>query len=328
MAKHNWLKRVAILGTVILSVSGTFTWSAEPDHFRQYRYPADGFEAAFPQKPLEFRTDGDPDRGYVNSYQAVVINPFSQYSVFVSHSPKRVFEDASIDAYLEGFVRGLILVSDDPVVEYTRRTKFLDFPALEYQYAHKIEGVPVVGRGLVLIVDGEHIRLSQIYTTNDSNADKNFQRFVSSFRLMPIDGALSSRFDDRSRGISFSRPDGWQPDTPGFAQVAAIFSNPGGHSITVLDSGTPGYVCDNYSAEIQTTQGVQATGKISANGRPVIWMKSTAHNAAAGIRMTSVHYCVNTVRGAIIMTGAAPEQTFFRSETIFRNAATSMVVRK
>lgn len=303
--------------------------SAETNHFSQYRYAGDGFVVAFPSKPLKFRTDIGPDRGFVNSYQAVVINPISQYSVFVSHSPKRVFADASIDAYLGGIVRGLTTASDEAVLKYTRPIKFLGFPAIEYQYTHKIEGVPVVGRGIVLIVDGEHIRLSQIYATNERNAEKNFKRFVGSFRLIPIDSALSKqRFENRSRNISFSAPDGWQQGTPKFAQEVASFANPGAHIITVVDSGTPAYACDNYKREMQATQGVQVAGEISAHGRTLTWLKSTAHNAAAGIRMTSVHYCVNTMRGAVIMMGSAPEQTFFRSETIFRNAATSMVVRK
>lgn len=317
------------LGTIIFSVPVTIAWSAEPDHFRQYRYPTDGFEVAFPQKPLEFRTDRGPDHGYVNSYQAIVINPVSQYSVFISHSPKRVFEDTAIDAYLEGIVRGLTTASDEAVLKYTRRTKLLGFPAIEYQYTHKIEGVSVIGHGIVLLVDGEHIRLSQIYATNDSNAGNGFKKFVGSFRLMSIDGTLSKqRFDDRPRSISFSPPDGWKRGTPKFAQVVAIFSNPGGHSITVLDSSTPAYVCDNYKLEIQATQGVQSVGEITASGRIATSLKSTAYNPAAGIQMTSVHYCVNTTKGAVIMIGAAPEQTFFRSETIFRNAATSLLVRK
>jgi hypothetical protein len=329
MAKHTFMKRIAILGTIILSLFVTFSWSAEPDHFRQYRYPADGFEVAFPQKPLEFRTDIGPDYGHVNSYQAVVVSPASQYSVFISHSPERVFRDASIDAYLEGIVRGLTTASDDAALKYTRRTKFLGFPSIEYQYTHKIEGVPVIGRGIVLLVDGEHIRLSQIYATNDSNAEDNFKKFVGSFRLISIDGPLSKqRFDDRARSISFSPLDGWKQRTPKFAQVAAIFVNPGGHSITVLDISTPAYVCDNYKLELQAMQGVQSTGETSARGRPVTWLKSTAHNPVAGIRMSSVHYCVNTMKGAVIMIGAAPEQTFFRSEVMFRNAATSMIVRK
>jgi hypothetical protein len=240
-----------------------------------------------------------------------------------------VFEDAAIDTYLEGIVRGLTAASYDSVLKYTRKTKYLGFRAIEYQYTHKIGGMPVVGRGIVLLVDGDHIRISQIHAVDDRNAEINFNKLVGSFRLMPIDGPLSrQRFDDRARGISFLPPDNWKQGTPKFVQVAAIFANPGGHSITVVDSGTPAYVCDSYKLEIQATQGVQSTGELTVRGRPVIWLKSTARNPTARIRMTSVHYCVNTVKGAMIMIGAAPEQTFFRSELMFRNAANSMVVRE
>jgi hypothetical protein len=303
-------------------------YSAEPDHFSRYRYAEDGFEATFPSKPLYFRTDKGPEFGHVNSYQAVVVNPFSQYSVFVNHSQTKLFKDASIDAHLEGIVRGLTIELKKAALKNKRRLRFLGFPALEYQFADKIEGVPVVFRGMVFIVDGDHIRLSQIYVPNDQGADVNYQRFTGSFRLTPIDAPLSNqRFEDRSRGVSFSPPDGWKKGAGKFAQVVAVFSNPAGHSITVLDSGTPAYVCDNYKAEIHTTQGLQATGQITVQGRVVPWFKSTVHHPAAKIRLTSIHYCFASTKGALILIGTAPEDTFFRSEMIFRKAAASSAVR-
>lgn len=331
MANYNLVYRTAIFSTIIYCLFVTFAWPAEVDHFRKYRFPSDGFEAAFPQKPLESQIKIDSEHGYINSYKVMVVNPISQYSVFVGHSPKKMFEDAVIDTYLDKFIDGLMAQSDEPILNYSKRTKFLGFPATEYQYSHKIDGVSVVGRGMVFIVDGEHIRLSQLYATNPREAEKAFNKFVGSFRLIPINSAMSKqRFNDDTRNISFAPPNGWQKGTPKFAQIAAIFSNNEGHSITVIDSGTPTYACDNYTREMRATQGegVQATGRISANGRPVSWLKHSAHNADAGIRMTSIHYCVNTKKGAVIVIGAAPEQTFFRSETIFKNVVNSMVVRK
>lgn len=330
MKKHTIPKTVVILFLSILGISGSLAWSAEPDHFRKYSYPADGFEVAFPQKPLKFRTEfKGPDGGYSNSYKAVVVNPFSQYSVFVAHLPKRVFEDAAIEAYLEGVVRGLVSGSDQAELSYTKRNKFLGFPAVEYQFTCKVEGIAVVVHGIVLMIDGEHTRLSQIFVPGNPNADNEFQRFVTSFRLLPIDAALSRhRFNDQGRGISFSPPEGWQQGKPKFPQVVAIFSSPGGHSITVLDSGIPAYFCETYKRELQGTQSIKTTGALAAYGRTMTWLKSTAHNADAGIRMTSIHYCVNTTKGAVVIIGAAPEQTFFRSETIFQNVAKSLSVRK
>jgi hypothetical protein len=300
----------------------------EPNHFSLYSYPRDGFEAAFPSKPLELRTKKGEELGYVNSYQAIMINPMSQYSVFVNHSPNRVFEDASIDAYLDGTIRGLMMGSKDAVLRYKRRTRFLGFPGLKYQYSYSIEGAPFVGHGIVFIVDGDHVRLSQIYAANNSSASTNFQRFINSFKLTPIDAPLNNqRFEDKSRGVAFSPPEGWEKSTPAYPQVVATYSNASGHSITVLISSAPEYLCNDYKREIQTSQGLQETGQTTLRGRSATWLKSTSYVPAARIRMTGIHYCLDTTRGAVILIGAAPEETFFRSETIFRKAVASMELR-
>jgi hypothetical protein len=140
--------------------------------------------------------------------------------------------------------------------------------------------------------------------------------------------AGKEQFNDKLRNISFYYPKGWKMGMPGFTRVAAIVSNGEGHSITVLDSGNSAYSCDNYTSEMQTTQGVLGIGKISVKGRPMSWLKHTAYNKDAGIKMTSVHYCVNTTNGAVIIIGAAPEDEFSRSKTTFKSIVDSLVVRK
>lgn len=329
MTTSNSSKITASILTICFCVLSMSAGASQPDHFRKYIYPTEGFEVSFPSKPLEFRTENKLGSGYSNSYQAVVINPISQYSIFVQHSHDKVFSDESIDAYFNGIVRGLMLGSDNPDLKYTKRTRLIGLSAIEYQYAHTIEGIPVIGRGIVVMVDGNHIRLSQIYTENEMDADKNFKKFVQSFRLTPIDGPLSTRrFDDKSRGIAFSPPDGWKQDTTKFAQIPAIFMSPAGHMLQITDSSTAGYTCNNYKQEIQTLQGIQATGVIEIRGRFMIWIKSTAYNPSAKIRMTSIYYCLNTSRGAVILDGSAPEETFIRSEAIFEKVAKTLVARK
>lgn len=295
-----------------------------------YSYPAEGFEVAFPQKPLEFRTKMGSDEGYAISYKAIVVNPIPQYTVLVVHERKRVLKDAVIERYPEGAVRGIMKGLDVAVLEFIRKIKFHGFPAIEYKFTYKIEEAPVVCRGIVLIVDGEPYALSQVFAVGDPDAERNFQRFIGSFRLLPIEGALSKhRFDDLPRNISFSLPEGWERGRPKYARVIAKFSNPAGHSITVLDDDDPSYTCDHYKREAHAMRGVvQGTGETAARGRTLFWLKHTGYNAAAGIRMTSAHYCVDTAKGAVVMVGTAPEQTFFRSEILFRKTALSMEVRK
>lgn len=327
MALHSSKITVFILTTCfcIISISAQ---ASEPDHFQKYVYPKDGFEVSFPSKPLKLRAENKGDPGYSNTYQAVVVNPISQYSVFVQHSRDRVFSDESIGAYFYGLVRGLMLTAVNPELKYSRQTRFLSFPAIEYQFTETIEGNPVLVRGIALMVDGNHIRLSQIYTGDDLNADKNFNKFVSSFRLTPIDGPLSThRFEDKSRDIVFSPPEGWQQDTTEYAQIPAIFANPAGHIVQIIDSGATGYTCDNYKHELQT-QGIQSSGVIESHGRSLTWMKSAVYNPRTKNRMIGIHYCLNTSRGALILNGLAPEKTFFRSELIFAKVAKSIVARK
>jgi len=308
----NSSKITAIILTIYLCVLSMSARASDPDHFRKYIYPKDGFEVSFPSKPLEFRIESKVDSGYSNTYQAVVVNPISQYAVFVQHSPDRAFSDDLIAAHFDGLIRGLMFGSDNPDQKYANRIRLLGLPALEYQYSHTIQGVPVVGRGIVVMVDGNHIRLSQIYTENEPDADKNFRKFVNSFRLAPIDGPLSTRrFEDKARGIAFFPPDGWRQNTTQFAQIPVIFVN-AGHMVQIIDSSAAGYTCDNYKQEVETYQGIQATGVVEVHARP----------------MTGIHYCLNTSRGAVILNGMAPEETFIRSETIFQKVATSLVVRK
>jgi hypothetical protein len=199
--------------------------ASEKDHFRKYSFPADGFEISFPSKPLEFRT---PIEGsdYSTSFQAILANPLSQYAVFLQHSSQKVFSDGSIDAYSDELIRGLISSSNTAKLTYKRRTKLFGFPATEYHYTDIMQKIAVINRGIVLMVDGNHIRLSHFSTLSSLSSEKDFKKFVKSFRLIPIDAHLSSnQFEDKSRGIKFSPPDGWKQDTTDFPQIPVIFTN-------------------------------------------------------------------------------------------------------
>lgn len=320
---------IMVLFFVLFSIFGRWGICSEPDHFQKYSYPADGFEVLFPQKPLmSMSKHKGPDGGYSNSYQALVVNPFSQYSVFVSHSEKRVFDDAAIKEYLKGIVRGLLIGSEKAKLLSQKEIIFNGFAGIEYRFSSKVEGFPAIAHGIVFLIDGEHIRLSQIVLQKDLNADNDFQRFINSFRLLPIEAPQGEDwFVDSERGISFRPPEGWRKAHAKFPVVAS-FSNPGGHSISVLDSGSPGYLSENYMNELQNLQGIESTGTFNLKERTVTWYRSTTFNPGAGIRLSTIHYCIDTTKGAVIMIGSAPEKTFFRSERIFEIACKSLLIRK
>jgi hypothetical protein len=320
---------ICLLSMVLLCGMRISAVASEQDHFRKYNYPADGFEISFPSKPIEFRTPYKIGSGYSKSYQGVLANPLSQYSVFLQHSSDKVFSDDSIDAYFDGHIRSLMSDSNNTVVTYKKRTNLLGFPAAEYQFADTMEGNSVIVRGMILMVDGNHIRLSQFSLPSDLSSEKNFIKFVNSFRLIPIDGPLSSdRFEDKSRGIAFSPPDGWKQGTTEFTQIPVIYTSPAAHTVQIMDSGIATYKCENYKQEVHNYYGIQPSGVLKINGRPVKWIKYLVSTPSVSTRMTSIAYCLDTTRGAVILLCMAPENTFIRSEMIFQKVATSLIVRK
>jgi hypothetical protein len=319
------MKLCALVVASILCASGVL--AQQQDHFVLYSFPSDGFTAAFPSKPLEFRTPGR-DGSYSTSYQALVPNPPSQYSIFVSHSPKRVFEPESIAAYLNGLVRGLVAASQGGKARLARNTVFHGFPSIEYEYDDVVGGLPVVSHGIALVIDGEHVRLSQIYSRSDSTAQSNFRRFTDSFQLTAIDAPLSATpFADIQHGVSFNPPDGWTLGTARSEQIVAVHLSPAGHSVTILDSAKATYRCDSYQAELESLGETVTMGTLSTGPRQVRWFKATAFNPSAKIRMTHIDYCIESSKGAVVMLGAAPETTFFRSQIIFEKVARSMAMR-
>lgn len=318
-----------LLSTVLFCGMIMSAVASEQDHFRKYSYPAEGFEISFPSKPLEFRTPHIDGSGYSKSYKAILSNPLSQYSVFIDYSSNKVFSDDAIDGYFDGVIRGLMLMANNTEVTYKKRTKLLGFPAVEYQFSDEMEGIAVVATGIILMIEGNHVRLSQLSLPSDLSSKRDFTKFVSSFRLIPIDSPLSSdRFEDESRGFSFSPPVGWEKGTTKFPQIPVIYTSPTAHTVQMMDSGSAAYTCENYRQEVHDFYGIQSAGIFKINGRPVKWIKSRMSAPSITTHMTSISYCLDTSRGAVILSCMAPENTFVRSELIFQKVAKSLIVRK
>jgi len=111
-----------------------------------------------------------------------------------------------------------------------------------------------------------------------------------------------------------------------FQQVVSIHTNSAGHSIAVIAASDVSYHCDNLKRDILTANSSLNSGELIIQGRDASWIKSTEFNPTANIRMTSIRYCFNTDNGAVFMQGTAPEHTFFRSESIFRNVVATMKI--
>lgn len=315
------------MGTTALMLAVGFislsAWAApEP-----YRFPADGIEIKLPTSPNETRTQHS-DGGYVNSYQSLTSDGTKKYSVFVNHGTGRVFADDAIDAYLKGLVKGLATGMHNAEVVAMEREIFKGFPGIRYRIKGTNDGLPIVAEGRVIIVDGDHIRLGTLYVDIPLNADMNDDSFFESFRLLPVDGALSGKLHTDKAG-TFRPPADWElSKRKGPPQITSVFVSKSGHSITVIDSQTPGYNCSSYEAEISGMGVTAERGVVSTKQSVLTSYKTSMFNKEAGVRMTNITYCANTSKGAVLLIGAAPEQTAFRSSKLFDKVARSFKARK
>jgi hypothetical protein len=292
-----------------------------------YTFPADGFEIIFPSPATKNRIDHG-ERGYVNTYQSLNTDGSKKYSVFVNHGSGRVFADKSIDAYLKGLVKGITNGLDNASIATMEQVVFKGYPGIKYEITGTSDGLPVVSKGRAFIVDGDHIRLGIFYLNTPENRHADDDAFFESLQLIPVDGELSTK-PHSDRAGTFFPPTEWslsKSKTP--PQITVVYVSKSGHSITVIDSQTPGYTCRSYEAELRSLGITSERGTVTAKGATFTSYKTTMFNKEAGTRMTNITYCADSQKGAVLLIGAAPEQTAFRSSKLFDKVARSFKPRK
>lgn len=318
------MKSTILLIFSVLIITSNIAYGKAYIKFTEYSFPANGFKAAFPTKPTSRKTDF-ADGGYSISQQSIYQDQPSQYSVFVSYNKKKLFDENAKKGYLENFVKGLSKGMKNASIEKSKFTKYLDYIALEYAIAHEDQGIPLIMRGIIFIVDGDYYRISQLAVKDDSNAEANYKQFFNSFKLLANKyQPAPSPYRNSEHKFSISPPKDWEVEKGKFPQVPAVISNAAGHSITIMDASVAGYSCKSYQQEIANTIGKSVKSKPVNNQKNTLALKTTAFNSSAKIDMTSIHYCFDLSNRVIIVIGAAPKETFFRSEDIFYNVANSL----
>lgn len=308
----------------ILLINPLASFASDNMHFSEYDFSVNGFKASFPSKPVIQKTDFK-DGGYSTGYKSIIADPPSQYSIFVSHLNKKLFDDAAIKKYLEGFVVGMSKNMNNAKIVKSTHTKYMNYPALDYAVSYIDEGNELVIRGIMLIVDGDYYILSLLHLKEDNKSKVNFEKFKKAFKLVANKYQPAPNiYSNREHKISVNTPSEWDIEKGKYPQIAAVISNPAGHSITLMSSNVSGYNCKSYQQEIMKSLGKLKTEATTISGKSALTMKGSAYNPSAKIEMTSVHYCVDLPNKIIILIGAAPKDTFFRSSDIFANVASSL----
>jgi hypothetical protein len=199
----NRILQVSSFIAIFLSLA---TMTAAHAAWKSYPINEGGFSVAMPSAPKSRLIQTGSKDGVLHVYEAVEASDLpSKYSVFVSQPETQgIFEHDSIDAFLKAHISSMVAAAESGKLISSSRTTFRGHPALEYKFSHSIDGVPYIARGVTLMIDGGHIRVSMWHPSEQTKSEGRFNEFLSSFKLIPIAYSPSgSQFSD-PRGISFT----------------------------------------------------------------------------------------------------------------------------
>ena len=287
-----------------------------------------GFSVALPSKPQSRLIPVPSQDGSLRVYEAFEPQrKLTKFSVFVGMPEQRgIDEAASMDAFLSAHIASMVQAVEHGKLVNSRRITFRGQPALEYEFNHKVESVPYVGRGITFMVDGGYMRLSMWHPASDQESKTGYERFKGSFQLKPIAFRAATVPFRSERGVSFSPPSGWvQKPVQNAAQIAK-YSNLT-RSLHVLFADNPAYTCDNFLTELQASGRVKEASQVVLVKRPFSKLVSFEDVPKYNVRLTIVQYCLNSPRGAVVLGGSEEEAMFWRWSEVLEGAAATLRVQ-
>lgn len=319
------ISHAAVVVTLVLLLS----CSAGRVHagWQEYAVPEYGFSAVLPAKPQSRALPVPFSEGSLRVYEAVdPDNKLSRFSVFIG-TPEQggIFDAASMDAFLASHIASMVQSAEDGKLISSRRITFRGQPALEYEFKQRVAGVPYMSRGVTFMVDGGHIRISLWHPADDAKGKVTYERFVSSFQLKPVAfQAANPPFEER--GVRFSPPVGWiKKPAKNAVQIARYVNLTRSMQVLLADNGA--YTCDNLRSELQASGRLKEVSQVSLAGRPFTKFVSFQDVPKYNVRLTTVNYCLNSRRGAVVVGGSEEEPMFWRWAEVFEGAAATLVVQ-
>ena len=287
-----------------------------------------GFSIALPSKPQTRPVPVPSQEGTLRVYEAFEPKRrLTKFSVFVGTPEQRgIYETASMDAFLGAHIASMVQAAERGKLVSSRRITFRGQPALEYEFNHQIEGLPYVGRGITFMVDGGYIRVSMWHPATEPKAKDEYERFKGSFQLKPIAFSPADVPFRSQRGVTFSPPAGWvQKPVQNAAQIAK-YSNLT-RSLQVLFADNPAYTCDSFRTELQASGRVKEASQVILAERPFAKLVSFEDVPKYNVRLTTVQYCLNSRRGAVVLGGSEEEARFWRWSEVLEGAAATLRVQ-
>lgn len=293
--------------------------------WREYTLANHGFSITLPSIPQSRQIAAASGDGLTHIYESFKPpKKLTKFSIFITLPENHgIFEPASMDVFLDGYIKS---IAHGGQIQISRRTTFRGLPALEYQINHVIGEQPYVLRGVALMVDGGHMRLSMLHPSNDQTAITDFERFLGSFKLIPIAYQGSKKPFRDQRGITFIPPDGWIQKPVKNTMQIAHYSNLT-RSIYVMAAGNSAYSCSNFHADMQRSGRLNNVSSATLSGRQYSKFISHEDVPKYNVRVTTVQYCLNSSLGAVVISGSEEESMFPRWAAVFEGAAGTLRIQ-
>lgn len=318
------IKKFALLcGMVIIFLHVTLVIATE-EAWPVYDLSEYGISVALPVQPKLVSSLSSDGNGRTTSYRALDEATVRQYTIFIGQPEQRgIFEPESTDAFFDGHLKSVVAHSASGKILASKRVKFFGMPALEYSYKHRVDGIPFIAKGVTFIIDGGHVRLSMWYPLDDSEGPALYEKFLKSFKLLPIAYQPSSSPINDPREIAFTPPLGWIKGKPRNAYEIARFSNLT-RSISLLAAGNRSYNCDAYKAELQRSGTVLEQSEVTLRGRKTQKIITFEDVPKYNVRLTTAHYCLNSRIGAVVLVGTEEQPMYWRWASVIEGAASTV----
>lgn len=322
------MHRLTLIVVQALLIAASATTHATDSLWKEYLIPEYGFRVALPTKP-QSRVVPLPSRdGKLRVIESIVTAAApTKYSIFIGQPEKQgIFESDSMDAYLTAHLKSMVAVAEGGKLISSNRTTFRGHPALEYRFSHRIEGHPYIAQGLTFMIDGGHIRISMWHPATNLNAAGNYKKLLDSFKLIPIQYSPADIPFVEPRGVSFSPPRGWIRQPSQNALQVARYNNLT-RSIQLLLAGVHTYSCDNYLSEMQASGRLTSASTVRLGDQQFKKLISFENVPKYNVRLTTVHYCLNSPIGAVVLGAAEEESMYARWERVFEGTALSIKIK-
>lgn len=270
----------------------------------------DGFEVLFSDIPSIHTVEDDAF--ILRNYQAhsLADGSVTQYSVsFYSLKNGKIFDDASIDAFLKNAPgkAGTVLKQ--------KRVLFEGFTGIEFEVKVHHHNIDWIQKGVEFFVDGDPIRISVLESVNVVHS--SYESFKKSFKLQPIDMPISdSKWSNED--VEFYPPKGWKNNKEKMRiPYIAGFSNDSGISIELMRAPLKEASCNDMRGFIKPHN-------VDDNN----FFKTEFEIPEYNIQMKTISACLEKREFTYVLSGKAPEETFFRWSFIFENSLKTLKSKK